>query len=139
MKGRRKKAECRIQSNFRSWTSRRGAKPAKAKAIEAKAGLPAGGIRPNLKVPLNAFQLFLGSNGLAVAGGHGANVAPDVSCGVGLGVLAVGCPERFAQEALGHNSRAVNRAYAKRALIKIPSLEDYEQRAATHNYNLSCN
>jgi integrase len=42
----------------------------------------------------------------------------------------VGYPERFAQEALGHNSKAVHRAYAKRALIKIPSLEDYEQRAA---------
>ena len=39
----------------------------------------------------------------------------------------VGYPERFAQEALGHNSKAVHRAYAKRALMKIPSLEDYEQ------------
>ena len=39
-------------------------------------------------------------------------------------------PERFAQEALGHNSKAVHRAYAKRALMKIPSLEDHEQRAA---------
>jgi hypothetical protein len=38
-------------------------------------------------------------------------------------------PERFAQEALGHNSKAVHRAYAKRALMKIPSLEAYEQRA----------
>ena len=38
-------------------------------------------------------------------------------------------PKRFAQEALGHNSKAVHRAYAKRALMKIPSLEDYEQRA----------
>jgi len=28
------------------------------------------------------------------------------------------------------NSKAVHRAYAKRALMKIPSLEDYEQRAA---------
>jgi len=37
-----------------------------------------------------------------------------------------GYPERFAQEALGHNSKAVHRAYAKRALVKIPSLEDYE-------------
>ena len=43
----------------------------------------------------------------------------------------VGYPERFAQEALGHNSKAVHRAYAKRALMKIPSLEDYEQRART--------
>jgi integrase len=42
----------------------------------------------------------------------------------------VGYPERFAQEALGHNSTAVHRAYAKRALMKIPSLEDYERRAA---------
>ena len=41
-----------------------------------------------------------------------------------------GYPERFAQEALGHNSKAVHRAYAKRALMKIPSLEDYEQKAA---------
>ena len=40
-----------------------------------------------------------------------------------------GMPERFAQEALGHNSKAVHRAYAKRALMKIPSLEDYEERA----------
>jgi integrase len=40
-----------------------------------------------------------------------------------------GYPERFAQEALGHNSKAVHRAYAKRAQMKIPSLEDYEQRA----------
>jgi hypothetical protein len=39
--------------------------------------------------------------------------------------------ERFAQEALGHNSKAVHRAYAKRALMKIPSLEDYEHRVAT--------
>jgi hypothetical protein len=29
------------------------------------------------------------------------------------------------------NSKAGHRAYAKRALMKIPSLEDYEQRATT--------
>ena len=40
-----------------------------------------------------------------------------------------GYPERFAQEALGHTSKAVHRAYAKRALMKLPSLEEYEQRA----------
>ena len=43
----------------------------------------------------------------------------------------VGYPERFAQEALGHNSKAVHRAYAKRELMKLPSLEEYEQRATT--------
>ena len=40
-----------------------------------------------------------------------------------------GYPERFAQEALGHNSKAVHRAYAKRALMKLPSLEEYEKQA----------
>jgi integrase len=43
-----------------------------------------------------------------------------------------GYPERFAQEALGHNSKAVHRAYAKRALVKIPSLEEYEKRNEPH-------
>jgi integrase len=37
-----------------------------------------------------------------------------------------GYPERFAQEALGHNSKAVHRAYAKKAQGKLPSLEEYE-------------
>jgi integrase len=39
-----------------------------------------------------------------------------------------GYPERFAQEALGHNSVAVHRAYAKKAKVKIPSLEEYEKK-----------
>jgi len=43
---------------------------------------------------------------------------------------SVGMPERFAMENLGHNSKAVHRAYAKRALMRIPSLEEYEQKAA---------
>jgi hypothetical protein len=34
-------------------------------------------------------------------------------------------------ENLGHNSKAVHRAYAKRALMKLPSLEEYEQKAET--------
>jgi integrase len=38
-----------------------------------------------------------------------------------------GYPERFAQEALGHNSKAVHRAYAKRAQVKLPSLEEFER------------
>jgi hypothetical protein len=32
---------------------------------------------------------------------------------------------------VGHKSKAVHRAYAKRTLMKIPSLEDYEHRVAT--------
>jgi integrase len=40
-----------------------------------------------------------------------------------------GYPERFAQEALGHNSKAIHRAYARKAKVKLPSLEDYEKRA----------
>ena len=41
-----------------------------------------------------------------------------------------GYPERFAQEALGHNSKAVHRAYAKKAQVLIPTLEDYESQMA---------
>ncbi len=44
-----------------------------------------------------------------------------------------GYPERFAQEALGHNSKAVHRAYAKRALVTLPSLEKYEENALSGN------
>jgi len=40
-----------------------------------------------------------------------------------------GYPERFAQEALGHNSKAVHRAYARRAQVRLPSLESYERQA----------
>lgn len=47
---------------------------------------------------------------------------------------SVGYPERFAQEALGHNSKAVHRAYAKRALVKIPSLEDYERGSCAKHF-----
>jgi integrase len=39
-----------------------------------------------------------------------------------------GYPERFAQVALGHNSKAVHRAYARKALVTIPPLEEYERR-----------
>ncbi len=39
-----------------------------------------------------------------------------------------GYPERFAQEALGHNSKAVHRSYAKRAQVLLPPLEDYEKK-----------
>ena len=42
-----------------------------------------------------------------------------------------GYPERFAQQALGHNSEAVHRAYARNAKVVIPPLEDYENRTAT--------
>ena len=41
-----------------------------------------------------------------------------------------GYPERFAQEALGHNSKAIHRAYARKAQVRLPSLESYERQAA---------
>ena len=37
-------------------------------------------------------------------------------------------PERFAQLALGHNSTAVHRAYARKAKVELPPLEDYERQ-----------
>lgn len=39
-----------------------------------------------------------------------------------------GMPVRFAQEALGHNSKAVHQAYADLPEVKVPSLSDYEKR-----------
>ncbi len=37
-------------------------------------------------------------------------------------------PERFAQEALGHNSQAVHRAYSKGARVLLPPLDEYEKK-----------
>ena len=41
--------------------------------------------------------------------------------------LKCGFPERFAQEALGHNSKAVHHAYSKHAEVTVPSLADWEK------------
>ena len=41
--------------------------------------------------------------------------------------LKCGFPELFAQQALGHNSKAVHRAYAKHAEVTVPSLADWEK------------
>jgi integrase len=41
-----------------------------------------------------------------------------------------GYPERFAQEALGHNSKAVHRAYARKAIVELPPLSEFERRRA---------
>jgi integrase len=38
-----------------------------------------------------------------------------------------GFPERFAQQALGQSSKAIHRAYAKNAEVKLPSLESFEK------------
>jgi hypothetical protein len=38
-------------------------------------------------------------------------------------------PQRFAQEALGHSSRAVHEAYAKGAMVILPALDEYESMA----------
>jgi hypothetical protein len=37
-------------------------------------------------------------------------------------------PERFAQQALGHSSKAFVRAYSKNAKVVVPSLEEYEAK-----------
>ena len=41
--------------------------------------------------------------------------------------LKCGYPERFAQQALGHNSKAVHHAYSKHAEVTVPSLDDWEK------------
>jgi|688.fasta_scaffold271644_1 integrase len=43
---------------------------------------------------------------------------------------ACGYPQRFAQEALGHASKAVHEAYARGGIVVCPALDDYEQIAA---------
>lgn len=40
---------------------------------------------------------------------------------------ACGYPERWAQNALGHNSRAVHQAYARQGVAICPSLDNYEK------------
>ena len=47
-----------------------------------------------------------------------------------LRAKVAGYPECFAQLALGHNSQAVHRAYAKNAQVTLPPLEDYERSTA---------
>jgi integrase len=42
--------------------------------------------------------------------------------------LKCGYPERFAQQALGHNSKAVHHAYSKNAEVTVPSLDEWEQQ-----------
>jgi integrase len=39
-----------------------------------------------------------------------------------------GYPERFAMQNLGQGSKAVHRAYSKKAQVKIPPLEEYERK-----------
>jgi integrase len=41
--------------------------------------------------------------------------------------LKCGYPERFAQQALGHNSKAVHHACSKHAEVTVPSLDDWEK------------
>ena len=39
-----------------------------------------------------------------------------------------GYPERFAQKALGHASKAVHRAYARGSVVSIPSMESFQRQ-----------
>ena len=50
-----------------------------------------------------------------------------------------GYPERFAQAALGHNSKAVHRAYAKKAYVLIPSLENTRRKQQPSEKRLPAN
>lgn len=44
--------------------------------------------------------------------------------------VSAGYPERYAQEALGHASAAIHRAYARKARVEVPPLEDFERAQA---------
>jgi hypothetical protein len=54
--------------------------------------------------------------------------ASESACEISTKVKLDRYPERFAQEALGHNSKAVHRAYARQAQVRLPSLESYEKQ-----------
>lgn len=47
-----------------------------------------------------------------------------------------GFPERFAMQSLGHNSKAVHHGYARKALVVIPSLQEYEQAFDANQKNI---
>jgi integrase len=42
--------------------------------------------------------------------------------------LKCGYPERFAQQALGHNSKAIHATYSRNAEVTVPSLDDWEKQ-----------
>jgi integrase len=42
-----------------------------------------------------------------------------------------GYPERYAQVNLGHNSRAMARAYSRKVPVEMPSLSEYERQQKT--------
>jgi integrase len=42
--------------------------------------------------------------------------------------FSAGYPERYAQAALGHGSQAIHHAYARRAKVNCPALEEYESK-----------
>ena len=50
--------------------------------------------------------------------------------------LQCGYPERFAQQALGHNSKAVHPAYSKHAEVIVPSLDDWEKQWKNNPYGM---
>jgi integrase len=50
--------------------------------------------------------------------------------------LKCGFPERFAQQALGHNSKAVHRAYARHAEVTVPSLDDWEKDCRVNPHSI---
>jgi hypothetical protein len=69
-------------------------------------------------------DLSNGATGLGAKGYRSTRIAMYGLSGRNSAVY----PERFAQEALGHNSKAVHRAYARRAQVKLLSLEYYEKQ-----------
>jgi integrase len=53
--------------------------------------------------------------------------------------MVCGYPERFAQAALGHNSKAVHRAYARHAEVTLPPLDEYERKSMERDITCQIN
>jgi integrase len=86
-----------------------------------------GPLFPNIRKSREADRATYFKRRCAIRGVHGVTLQSYRYAWAERAKTA-GVPERFAQEALGHNSIAVHRAYAKKAKVKIPSLEEYERK-----------
>ena len=51
--------------------------------------------------------------------------------------LKCGFPERFAQQAVGHNSKAVHWACAQHAEVTVPSLDDWEKEWEKNSHHIA--
>jgi integrase len=90
-----------------------------------------GALFPNIKHSSAAHRSAEFRRRCRVAGIHGVSLH-SYRYSWAQRAKSCGYPQRFAQEALGHGSRAVHEAYARGAVVVCPALDEYEM-APTQN------